>query len=91
MARIAIVEDQELFLALLKELCELDVVHQVTVSASKGQILRDALAIDPVDLVLVDLNLPDCDGVEPIYELMARYRSTRILVISGDSRRITLG
>lgn len=91
MARIAIVEDQELFLSLLQELCEQDGDHRVEIAASTGRKLRDALATTPVDLVLMDLNLPDCDGIELIHDVFAKYRWARVLVISGDTRRLTLG
>lgn len=91
MARIAIVEDQELFLSLLKDLCEQDSAHRVVIAASTGQKFRDELASNPIDLLLVDLNLPDCDGVELIYELVSLHPAARVLVISGDSRRMTLG
>ena len=43
---------------------------------------------DPADVVITDLFMPEADGFETIQALRAGYPQTKIVVISGDSRRV---
>ncbi|GAB5559302.1 MAG: response regulator transcription factor [Synoicihabitans sp.] len=90
MARIAILEDQEMLLYLLKDLCEQDARHVVPIVATRGDELREKMRSIEVDVVSLDLNLPDCDGPELARELISEHPNLRILAVSGDSTEVTL-
>jgi DNA-binding NarL/FixJ family response regulator len=60
-----------------------------TVAGTAGdgaQALRIAAAIRP-DVVLLDLNLPDLDGVEVTRRLLAAHPSVRVLMLSASGAR----
>ncbi len=83
MATVLIVDDDEMLLTLTRELLEV-LGHQVF-SAVSG---RDALAVldrhaRQIDLVLLDLCLPDAEGLELAPEMAAQYPGLKILLCSG--------
>jgi len=45
------------------------------------------LALHPVDILLLDINLPDRNGIELCAEIRKRYPATRIIIISNHSER----
>ena len=84
MARLAIVEDQSLLLSLLHDLCERVFGHEVAVTASSRAELLHALTQTTIDVVLLDLNLPDANGIDLARELPALAPQARILAVSGE-------
>jgi DNA-binding NarL/FixJ family response regulator len=85
MARLAIVEDQELFLLLLKDLCERKFGHEVVLTSTNRRDLLANLPKIPVDLVLLDLNLPDNDGPALASEIRAVQPTCRVIAVSGQT------
>jgi two-component system response regulator TctD len=57
-------------------------------SVSDGKAFRLRLLEDEYDVLIIDLSLPDADGLTLIEELRADYDSTPIIVISGRSKLI---
>jgi len=45
------------------------------------------LAKNPVDILLLDINLPDSNGIELCGEIRRRYPATRIIIISNHNER----
>lgn len=90
MPSIAIVEDQELLLQLMQDLCSQVDGVTVPIAVTTGKQLLKEIKSTPVDLVLLDLNLPDWDGPNLAHELRAHYPAMRILAVSGDSTEVTL-
>ena len=78
-AKILIVDDEQQIRALLK--ATLTRAGYGVVEASSAREAANALAIDKPDLVLLDLGLPDRDGLELIEG--ARRSETRIIVVSA--------
>lgn len=76
---VLLVEDQHLLREGLKLLLHADPNVRVVAEASSG---REALDAPPVDIILMDLSLPDMDGTECIRALRARGVATPILVVS---------
>ena len=81
--RVAIVEDMQLFADVLRHLCrdnwEMDVV---AIASTGAQAYADIVRIKP-SVVLLDLGLPDIDGVTLAAKINEALPSTRIIVVSG--------
>lgn len=77
-----IVDDHPVFRFGLRALIEAEPGMQIAGEAASG---ADALAFDanqPLDLVLMDINLPDINGLEVTRRMRAQRPETRVLVIS---------
>ncbi|HEY5551953.1 MAG TPA: response regulator transcription factor [Opitutaceae bacterium] len=88
--RLLVVEDQQLFLELIVGLCERDFGFKVVATASTGaEALRLAQETEH-DVILLDLNLPDMDGIDAAARLMTDGRVHRILALSSQVDDYTL-
>lgn len=84
-AHILVVEDSELVTSAFRILLE-DAGYRVTVADSIKQ-LREAAVAGGVDLMLLDLTLPDGNGLDALDDLRARGAAPRItLAMTGDSQ-----
>lgn len=54
-------------------------------SASSGREGLELLENEPVDLVLLDLKMPDMDGIEVLKIIKNRWPETKIIMITGYS------
>ena len=83
MGKILLVEDEILILDTTKELLEL-VGHQVF-PVTTGREMLGVLADQngKIDLILLDLSLPDMDGRDLLPKLSADYPSIKVIVCSG--------
>ena len=84
MARILVVDDDSMVREALRAL--LTVKGHDVVLASDGRHAMAACAAMPVDLAIVDILMPDKDGIETIREVRRGYPRTRIIAISGGSQ-----
>lgn len=81
MKQILIVDDSATNLNILKKVLEKD--YQVTTINSSVQALA-FLQTHPVDLLLLDLNMPEIDGFKVISKLKALGHKTPIMIISAE-------
>lgn len=79
--RILVVDDQESMRDMLADL--LDMMGHETCKASGGNEALERLAQDDIDLVIVDLNMPQMDGMELTKRIKARTPQLPVLVITG--------
>lgn len=83
--RCVVVEDQlmflELLVGLLRSLSGLEVVATATTATAGIQACRDLLP----DLLIVDLGLPDRDGIAVIEALAERKPDARVIVLSANA------
>ncbi|MBW4469612.1 MAG: response regulator transcription factor [Stenomitos rutilans HA7619-LM2] len=82
MIRLLLVDDQTIFRQDLAKLLSLEGDLEVTGQASNGQ---EALALVPTlqpDVILMDVRMPVCNGVEATREICQRYRWIRVLVLT---------
>ena len=84
MARILVVDDEVQIRILLRQLLEKE-GHKVE-EASNGQIALDLYREDPFDLVILDIIMPEKEGVETIMELKRNFENVKIITISGGGR-----
>ncbi len=83
MIRIGIVDDHAIVRAGLRQLLTDEVDFRVTAEASNG---REALEIargDEVDVLLMDLSMPDQGGVDALAAIRARRPDLPVLILSG--------
>lgn len=84
-AHILIVEDSALISGAFRILLE-DAGFRVTVAESNRQAIESASA-DPVDLMLLDLALPDGNGLDGVREMQVRGSAPRVtLAMTGDDQ-----
>lgn len=80
--RLALADDHQLF---RKGLCLLFEAHpefEVTVEAVNGLDLLASLANQPVDVVLLDLEMPELNGVETLQRLRVEFPDTKVLLLT---------
>lgn len=88
--KIAIVEDERLFRDVLRKTCAKDLGHEVVGEAGTG---REALDVIPEvipDLMLLDIHLPDMDGLDVLRQLRRRRALLKALLISSYFDEYTL-
>src|ERR1017187_9939355 len=78
--RILIVDDEEGMRELLKAILESD--YQVA-EADSGAAVHKALEGEQPDVVLLDMKLPDADGLGLLPAIKQRWAATEVIVLSG--------
>ncbi len=82
MVRVLLADDNAQFRAVLRRLLERDPQIEVLAEASNG---AEAIALAEEhrpDVVLMDVSMPNLDGVEATYALKARFPDLTILMLS---------
>jgi DNA-binding NarL/FixJ family response regulator len=82
MVRVLLADDNAQFRGVLRRLLERDPQIEVLAEASNG---AEAIALAEVhrpDLVLMDVSMPNLDGVEATYALKARFPDLTVLMLS---------
>ena len=83
MATILVIDDDQLVRGFLRAALE-GQGHTVK-EAGHGRAALQWLRQSPVELVLTDIYMPDCDGLEVITTLRREFPSIKIVAISGGS------
>jgi DNA-binding NarL/FixJ family response regulator len=81
--RVLIVEDQAMMRDVLRRACERDFGCELAGVCATGAEALAHLAENPVEVVLLDLQLPDCDGLDLLAAIRSRQPAARILVLSS--------
>lgn len=81
--RVLVVDDTILYRRILTD--TLDAMDGVKVvgSAPQGRLALARLAQEPVDLVLMDVEMPEMDGLEALSHIRAEHPETSVVMISG--------
>ena len=79
---LAIADDHRIFRQGLKALLGDYAQVQVVVEAASGHQLLAALAQHPVDVVLMDINMPELDGLQATQLLLAQHPQAKVLALS---------
>ena len=84
MLRILLVDDHQLFLdgmgTLISQLGEM----QVVATANNGTEAIEILKNKPCEIVIMDINMPQMDGIETTQQVTRLYPQTKILIVSMD-------
>ncbi len=86
MIRVLLVDDHAAFRQPLAFM--LDREPDIVVVGQAGSIAEARLLLGSVDVVLLDLDLPDGNGVELIKELHAAGPQTDVLILTGNAARV---
>ncbi len=85
--RVYIADDHKLFRDGLRELVNKDPNMHVVGEASDGQtVLRDLKKINP-DVIIMDVSMPDLNGIEATRQIMLDHPELKILALSMHSDR----
>jgi DNA-binding NarL/FixJ family response regulator len=89
--RTAIVEDDPALRKMIVSLLEADPSYAVVAEMAEGRAAIAAMAQMPLDIVLVDLGLPDTSGIDVIRELKVMRPECNVLVVTtfGDENTVT--
>lgn len=80
--RVLLVDDQNLVRQGLKSLLALDASIEVVGQASNGyQALEQVAELNP-DVVLMDIRMPECDGISAVRKLQAQAKSPPVLMLT---------
>lgn len=82
MNKIALVDDHKIFRTGLKNLIDREPFFKVAAEAKDGEELLDRLKAVKCDLVVLDLSMPNMDGMTAIKELRQRFPKLKILVLT---------
>jgi DNA-binding response OmpR family regulator len=83
MSRILIVDDDKSITSLLKKLLELEPEGFQVEIASRGQQAVEQVNANPPDLIMVDRQLHDMDGIQLVAQIRKQYQDLPIVVASG--------
>lgn len=82
MIRIILTDDHELLRAGLKGLLEKEPDFKVVAQAKDGEDLLDKLARVKVDCVVMDLSMPNMDGLATLKEIRKKFSKTKVLILT---------
>lgn len=82
MTKIYIADDHQIFIDGISSLLTGQSDLEIVGSANNGQELLDALKTTPVDLVLLDVNMPVMDGKEALKNILQLYPNIKVLMLT---------
>jgi len=82
MIKVMIVDDVNILRTGLKRVIEKDAEMCVIATAANGQEALDMCAIEEPDIILMDLKMPVCDGVEATRLIKKRSQSIKIIILT---------
>ena len=86
--RVLLLDDEVFMLNLLSHILRGLGFSQVTSCDNGLQALQHVSGDDPPDLILLDLNMPDMDGVEFARKLVECDYSGKLVLVSGEGERV---
>lgn len=85
--KVMLVEDSAVVRGMVRKWLEAVPGVEVTQTAGNGAIAIDALARSPVDIVLLDIEMPVMDGLTALPEILRRAPNAKVIIASTLSRR----
>jgi CheY-like chemotaxis protein len=86
MAQILIIDDEAPFRTMLREVLEGQGYH--VLEAANGLKSLKIQSETPSDLIVIDILMPEMEGLETIMEFRRQWPDTKIVAISGGSKKI---
>lgn len=89
--KIGIVDDDLLFVQLLKNYIEKDELYSVVLTSKSGNAFLSEINNTPIDVLLLDLRMANGDGIEVMTILSQKSIDIKIIVLSSFYRRSFMG
>lgn len=86
-ARVLVVDDAAVFRRLLTDTLSADPELEVAAAAVNGRAALDKLATTPVDAVVLDVEMPELDGIATLKELRRRHPRLPVVMFSTLTER----
>ncbi|CAM1343165.1 response regulator [Tenacibaculum amylolyticum] len=83
--RLLIADDHVLFLEGIKKLLQTNPKFEVVETVTNGIALLEALKKKTVDIVILDLSMPEMDGIEACKHMRNKFPDIKILILSTHS------
>lgn len=80
--KIMIVDDQTLMRDGLKTVLSLEKDFEVVRAAASGKEALETLETNKVDVVLLDIRMPEMSGVECVKEIKSRYKDVKVIMLT---------
>ncbi|MBY0405856.1 MAG: chemotaxis response regulator protein-glutamate methylesterase [Cyanobacteria bacterium] len=87
---VLIVDDSITYRIILREVLKLIPFVNLAGTASNGKTALSTLAEDratPIDVVLLDIEMPEMDGLQTLREIKKKYPNTAVVMVSGMNRK----
>lgn len=84
MAKILIVDDSNTMRRILRSMLE-DDGHEIVGEATNGELAHNMYSVLKPDLVTMDINMKDADGIESLKEIIHLDSEAKVLMISAIS------
>ena len=86
MAHVLVIDDDPLFREIAREMLD-QAGHAVTLAGDGSQV--EGLPAEPApDLAVVDMLMPERDGIETIADLTARWPRIKVIAVSAGGRNL---
>ncbi|HEX8528673.1 MAG TPA: response regulator transcription factor [Cytophagales bacterium] len=82
MIKLLIADDHQLFIDGLRMLLEMEPHIQVVGQALNGEEVLEVLGAQEVDIVLLDINMPDTDPLGLVKTIRAKHRRTKVIILT---------
>jgi len=85
--RVLLVDDSAVVRGALGRIIDAEGDMRVVTTAPNGQVALDALKHTPIDVVLLDIEMPVMDGLTALPLILAQYPATRVIMASSLTQR----
>ena len=88
MIKVIIVDDHRMFRESIRKVITIDSIAEVLAEASNGVELFDLLEMYKPDIILMDISMPEMDGIEATQKVVQMYPKLKVLALSsfGDEK-----
>lgn len=87
MVRVLLVDDSAVVRGALGRIIEAEPDLRVVTTAPNGRVALDALKHTKVDVVLLDVEMPEMDGLAALPRILAEYPGVRVIMVSSLTQR----
>ena len=82
MIKVAIADDHQMFIDGIKSLIKGNKTIQVVAEANNGEALLETLTKTPVNLILMDVNMPVMDGIETTKKVKELFPDIKVIMLT---------
>jgi DNA-binding NarL/FixJ family response regulator len=82
MIKVLLADDHELFVDGIKAILEHDTSIQLVATVTSGKAALEYLKFNPVDVAVLDVDMPGPNGIEATKEIKQRYPNTKVLILT---------